>query len=142
MLQFSCCICLRMNIADFFHLKASLKGNRIINSTTDKENVFRIHLFGCKPLKSLFILDNSLNFLRNALKFFNISGILFFCNLSSDLCELNCKCISCDQLCAVCFCCRNCNLRSCQCIVYIVCLSGNRRTDYIHDTKCLYSLFL
>ena len=140
--QLSCCICLRMDITDFFHLQAAFQTDCIINSSSYEKCVFCISLLCCEPLDSLFICNNLTDLIRNCLQLFNISCILFFRNLSTNLCKLNCKCISCDQLCAVSFCCSYRNLRSCQCIEYVVCFSCDRRSDHIYNTKCLNSLLL
>ena len=125
-----------MNITDLLHLKTSLKTDGIINSSSDKENILGIGLFGSKPLQSFLILKNSLDFLRECLQFFYIGITLFFCDLTSDLRKLECQHIGCDQLCTVSLRGRNRNLRTCKCIKYIVCLSCNRRTDNIHNSKC------
>ena len=45
MFQFTCRICLRVDLADLFHLQAAFHTDGIINATTNKENIFRIDLF-------------------------------------------------------------------------------------------------
>ena len=47
-----------MDIADFFHLQAAFQTDRIIYSSSYKESIFYIGLFGCKPLDSFFVLQN------------------------------------------------------------------------------------
>ena len=124
-----------MNVTDFFHFKASLKADRIINSSSDKENILGIGLLGCEPLETFLILKNFLNFLRKCLQFFYICITLFFCNFFSCFCKLKSQNIGSNQLCAVSFCGSHRNFRAGKCIKYIICFPSNGRSNYIDNGK-------
>ena len=141
MFQLACRICLGMDVADFFHLQAAFQTDCIVNASTDEEYVFGVCLFGCKPLKALFVINDSLNLIRQSSKFFDICHILFLGNRTFYFCKLDSQRIGCNQLCAVCFCCCNGDFRTCQCIEHIVCFTCNRRTNNINNTKCTDVIF-
>ena len=95
-----------------------------------------IRIFGCEPLDSLLILKNLFYLLRNCLKLGNVVAVLLVCDQPFHLRELNCNTIKSYKLCAISLCCSNRNLRSCQCIEYLICLTGNTASDYIYNCKC------
>ena len=99
--QLTCCICLRMDVTDLFHLQAAFQTDCIINATTDEEYIFCIRLFRCEPLDAFFVIDDSLDLIRQSFKFFNICRVLFLGNRTFYFCKLNSQHISCNQLCAV-----------------------------------------
>ena len=142
MLQLACCISFRMNVADLFHLKAALKTDGIINSSSNKENVFRICLFGSKPLKSLLILDDPLDLLRKGFHLLDICITLLLCDLPSYKGKFHSKNIGSDQLCTVSLGSSNRNLRSCKCIEHIIRLSCNGGTNHVNNSQGRDSLFL
>ena len=53
-----------MDIADFFHLQASLKADRIVNAAPDKENILRVSILAGKPLDTFLIIQCFLDLLR------------------------------------------------------------------------------
>ncbi len=87
--QLTCCICLRMDVTDLFHLQAAFQTDCIINATTDEEYIFCIRLFGCEPLDAFFVIDDSLDLIRQSFKFFNICRVLFLGNRTFYFCKLN-----------------------------------------------------
>ena len=136
MLQLTCCISLGMNIRNLFQFQTSFQTHCIINSTTYKENIMCIRIFGCEPLDSLLVLKNLLDLVRNRLKFRNVVAVLLVCDQPLHLRELNRNTIQSHKLCTVSLCCRNRNLRSCQCIEHLVRLTGNTASNYIYNCKC------
>ena len=80
-----------MDVADLLHLETAFHTDRIIDSTSYKENIMCICLLGGKPLDSFFIINNSLHFLRKSFEIFNISCILLLCDLLPGLGKLDCK---------------------------------------------------
>src|SRR5699024_8879735 len=115
-----------MDVADLFHFQTAFHTDRIIDSSSDKEDVPGIGLLGGKPLQPFLILNDPLDLFRNLLKLSDICAALFFCNFSSYLRELNSKYIGCDQLGAVRLGSGNRDLRTRQSIEYFICLSGDR----------------
>ena len=69
MLQLSRGIRLGMNIADLFHLQASLKTDRIVNASSNKEDILCIGILACKPLDAFLIVQRLLNLLRKPSQF-------------------------------------------------------------------------
>ena len=99
-------------------------------------------LLGRKPLNALLVINDSLDFLRKSLKFFDVACVLLLCDLLSYQGELDCQYIRCHHLCTVSFGCCNRNFRSRKCIEYIICLTGNRRSHNIYDRKRSDSMIL
>ena len=130
-----------MNVTDFFHLQAAFQTDCIINATTDEEYIFCIRLFRCEPLNTLLVINDPLNLVRQSFKFFNICRVLFLGNRTFYFCKLNSQRIGRNQLCTVCFCCCNRDLRTCKCIEDIVCFTRNRGTNHIYNAKCTDVVF-
>ena len=49
-LQFASCICLRVNVADFFQFQTAFQADSIVNATTYEEHIVCIGILCCKPL--------------------------------------------------------------------------------------------
>ena len=135
MLQLSCCISIRMYIRNLFHLQRTFHCDRIIDSTTDIKDILCGQIAVSEFLDIFLIIQQHLYLCR---QFFHIlDHISKFCitDLSSYMSKLHCKQIFCDQLTAIRLGSCHCNLRTCPCIHNIICLSGNRASYYIDNTK-------
>ena len=135
MFQFACGICLRVDVADFFHLQAAFHTDGIINATANKENIFRIDLFCGKPLKAFFVINDLLNLFRKRLQLCNQTVILLLCNLLSHFRKLDRQQVRSDQLGTVGLCGCHGDFRSCQSVEDIICFSGDGRSDHIDDSE-------
>ena len=63
-LQFASCICLRVNVADFFQFQTTFQADSIVNATTHEEHIVCIGILCCKPLDALLIFQSLLHLLR------------------------------------------------------------------------------
>ena len=142
MLQLTRCIGLGVNIADFFHLKASLKGNRVVDTSADEKDVMRIGILGSEPLDSLLILKQSLDlsgegpYLCQHLLCFRI---IYH---SADERELDGENVGRDQLRGISLCRRDGYFRACHRIQNIISLAGNGGSHYINYSQRFISQIL
>lgn len=88
MFQFSRCVGLRMDITDLLQFQAALQRNSIVQAPSDEKDVLRRRLFAGKPLDSLLILNNLLNFVRESLQFLYHSITDFFGKRPSDTAKI------------------------------------------------------
>ena len=140
-LQFASCICLRVNVADFFQFQTAFQADCIINATANEEHIVCIGILRSKPLDALFIFQSFLHLLRESQQFRNIVTVLFFSDFFSNLCELNRQAVHGRKLCAVCLGCSNRNFRASKCVKHLVCFTGNAAAHYIDDCHCGNAIF-
>lgn len=50
MLQLTCCVCLGVDIANFFQLQATFHADHIVDTTTNKEHIMCVSVLRSKPL--------------------------------------------------------------------------------------------
>ena len=102
-----------MNVTDLLHLQASFHADSIVNSASDEENIMGICILACKPLDTLFIIQNTADLVRQGLHLSKQTGHFSLLKLSLDKSTLDSQQIHDDQLGAVSLGGGNRNLRSC-----------------------------
>ena len=135
MLQLTCRICLRMNVADLLHFQASLHADGIVDASSNKENIMGICIFTCKPLDTLLVIQHLADLVRQSLHLSKKLRHTALLQFSLDKSALDRQQIHSDQLCAVCLSRGNGNLRSCISIQRVITFSCNAGTNHIDNTK-------
>ena len=142
MLQLTRCIGLGVNIADFFHLKASLKGNRVVDTSADEKDVMRIGILGGEPLDSLLILQQSLDFSGEGPHLCQHLLCFHIIYSPADEREFNRKNVGRDQLRGISLCRRDGYFRACHRIQDIISLAGDGGSHYVNYSQRFISQVL
>ena len=141
-LQFSCSVGVRVNVADLFHFQAAFQADRIVKPAADEEHILRVDELGGEPLESLLVLEKPLGLCRKRGELSQQSFDRFLIQISAYLRELNREKIEREKLGAVGFCRCDGNLRTGLCVKDVLCFSGDRASHHIDDRHRRNVLFI
>ena len=102
MLKFTGCVCLTVNIGDFFQLQTAFQPNGLVDAPANEKHIMGIGVFCRKPLDSLLVFHRPRNLVRQCQQFGNVVTVLLLGNHPTHESELYRQAIYCDELCAVC----------------------------------------
>ena len=135
MFQLACGISLRMNVGYFLQFQSALHGKGIIQSSSDKENVFGRNITIGKFLNVIPVSQKHFNLIRQPFQILDHISDLFPGNRASDLGEFDRQQIFRDQLGAECLCCSHGDLRSRPSIDHFIRFSCNGASHHIYDSQ-------
>ena len=131
-----------MDIADLFHLQASLKADRIVDAAADKEDILCIRILARKPLDTLLVVQCLLDLLREPSQLRDQLSVPLFADQSFRERSLDRQQVYRDELCAVRLSRGNRDFRSRVSIEDVIALTGNAGAHYIDNAEHRHSFFL
>ena len=130
-----------MDVGNLFQLQGALHRDCIVDTASDEKDVFCRKITVGKTLYVLLVGQQQRNLLRQALETLDHRIEVILRDGSAYFGKLHRQKILRDKLCAVRFRCRNSDLRTGPGVHDIVCLTCNRASDYVYNTKGTHALF-